>query len=256
MIKNEVALKNNRNNSGAKTKVKYLSQKNSNNYIINNIKNSDKINKNNNLKTNQDSQKINSKKQQNFVSFRKDIKKISHNNIQKDKKVAENITKNYKNYENSKKQEVRPNKLASINRKTTPTPHQLKIIKQNSKIDTNNQNVIYQKEKNNKIISERLINKEKKTIFRRSNTASNANRNKMTNNNKEKGKEKEKEKINEEIINEIKNINKQQTNKFSIYHFFKTNNIFFFIKNSKYNPDDPQFQPNENLEIIFLFFSF
>jgi hypothetical protein len=72
----------------------------------------------------------------------------------------------------------------------------------------------------------------------------------MTNNNKEKGKEKEKEKINEEIINEIKNINKQQTNKFSIYHFFKTNNIFFFIKNSKYNPDYPQFQPNENFEII------
>ena len=250
MIKDKVVLKNNRNNSGAKTKVKYLSQRNSNNYIKNNIKNSDKINKSNNLKTNQESQKINSKKQQNFVSFRQDIKKISNNNTQKDKKVAENISKIYKNYENSKKLEVKPNKLASINRKTTPTPHQLKIIKQNSKIDTNNQNVIYQKEKNKKIISERLINKEKKTIFRRSNTASNANRSKLANNNKEKGKEKDKEKINEEVINEVKNINKQQTNKFSIYHFFKTNNIFFFIKNSKYNPDDLQFQPNENFEII------
>lgn len=248
MIKNEVDLKNNRNSSGTKAKIKYLSQRNSDNYIINNIKHSDKISKNNNPKANQESQKNNSKKQQNFLSFRQDIKKLSNNNAQKDKKIAENMPKNYKNYENSKKLEVKANKLVSINRKTTPTPHQLKIVKQNSKIGTNNYNVINQKEKNKKIITERLINKEKKAIFKRSNTASSTNRNKMTNNNKDKGKEKEK--INEEVINEIKNVNKQLTNKFSIYHFFKTNNIFFFIKNSKYNPDYPQFQPNENFEII------
>ena len=246
MIKNEVVAKNNRNSSG--TKIKNLSQRNSNNYIMNNIKNSDKISKNNNLQTNNESQKNNSKKQQNFVSFRQDIRKIYNNNAQKDRKPSENISKNFKNNENSKKLEIKSNKLVSINRKTTPTPHQIKIVKQNSKIGTNNQNAINHNEKNKKIITERLINKEKKTIIKRSNTASNTNRNKIANNNKDKRKEKEK--VNEEIINEIRNVNKQQTNKFSIYHFFKTNDIFFFIKNSKFNPDEPQFQPNENYEII------
>ena len=247
MIKNEETLKNNRNSSETKAKINYLSQKNSNKYM-NNIKNSGKIGKNNNPKENQESQKNNSKKQQNFISFRQDIKKLSNNNKQKDKKIGENISQNYKNYENAKKLEVKSNKLVSINRKTTPTPHQLKIVKQNSKIDANNHKVFDQKEKNKKIITERIMNKEKKTTFKRNNTASNTNKKKMINNNK--GKEKEKEKINEEVINEIKNVNKQQTNKFSIYHFFKTNNIFFFIKNSKYNPDNPQFHPNENFEII------
>ena len=158
MIKNEEALKNNRNSSETKAKINYLSQKNSNKYM-NNIKNSGKIGKNNNPKANQESQKNNSKKQQNFISFRQDIKKLSNNNKQKDKKIGENISQNYKNYENAKKLEVKSNKLVSINRKTTPTPHQLKIVKQNSKIDANNHKVFDQKEKNKKIITERIIKK-------------------------------------------------------------------------------------------------
>ena len=165
MIKNEETLKNNRNSSETKAKINYLSQKNSNKYM-NNIKNSGKKTKNNNPKANQESQKNNSKKQQNFISFRQDIKKLSNNNKQKDKKIGENISQNYKNYENAKKLEVKSNKLVSINRKTTPTPHQLKIVKQNSKIDANNHKVFDQKEKNKKIITERIMNKEKKTTFK------------------------------------------------------------------------------------------
>ena len=163
------------------------------------------------------------------------VKKIqkSNNNVIISKKDNTNNPKALNLNKNQK------NPISTINRKNTFN----KIIRKNSGINLDKKINNIKEQKNRNIISERILNKEKNKEIKRNNTANSKtiikNKNKII----------EKEKSNDKVINEIKKLNKEQTNKFSIFHFFKSDNIFIFIKNSK----NYQIKPNNDYEIIFDF---
>ena len=232
---NEIAKITNTNN-----KEKTFIQKNANHFLTNNKK----IFINNKKQIKLESQKnisnILSKQTNNLYSFRKNSKIIQNNKLYINK-TNKNLNKNPSNQKNTKSFPV-----SFVNRKNTL--NKLKYSRKNSGTLINKKITKEQKEKDRNIISERISNKEKNFEIKRNNTAfaKRIIKNKYISNEKQQKKEEFKEKT----INEIKNLNKELSNKFAIFHFFKTNNIFLFIPNSKYNPDDANLKSNNNYEII------
>ena len=220
----------------------------SSNKISNIKKVTDKIINNNN-KIKQESQKnisnLFNKQFNNLKSARPNPKIIKDSEHQRIRSIFKNDNNITKNTENSKKSKT----LLNINRKNTPQI--LKIIRKNSGKIISKEINKEQKIKERNIISQRILNKEKITDIKRNNTTTISKKINKININKNTKNEKENEKIDEKIINEIKNLNKELTNNFSIFHFFKSDKIFFFIKNSKYNPNNElQLKQNEHFEII------
>ena len=230
MDKNVTNIKKKNNSEISKT-LKILSQRNNNNVIIPN-KNIDINPKSKNPTI------VLNKPSNNF--FRNNTKTLSNNNLNI-KNISKNIPTINKNKEKIKDTNTKTPSLPSFKR--INTPNKLQITRKTSGIINNKKIYNEQKNKEKKIISYRIESQGKPLNIKRNNTAINSK-------NSIKNKNIEKEKNNETIINEIKNINKEQTDKFTVYHFFKTNNLFLFIKNSKYNPNNEQFKPNSNFELI------
>ena len=156
--------------------------------------------------------------------------KVNLSNIDNNKQKLFNLNKNNINLNE------KSNPICTINRKNTFK----KIIRKNSEIPFNKKINNIKNQKNRNLISERILNKDKNFEIKRNHTA---NSREML---KNKSKINEKEKSNDKIINEIKKLNRDQINKFSIFHFFKSDNIFIFIKNSK----NSEIKPNKYFEII------
>ena len=228
-----------KNNSGMSNKLKNINERNNNNnnLIIPNKKINIFSKNKNPIKVKELEKNISNelaKPSNNFL--RNNIKAYTIDNNKLNMKNNKKNLSTAKNLEKIKISNTKPCSVSSLNR--INTPNKLKIQRKKSGI------IMNQKILNDRnIISYRIANKEKILEIKRNNTA-------LSTKNIPKNKNIEKEKNNEKVINEIQILNKEQTNIFSIFHFFKSNNIFLFIKNSKYNPNNEEFKLNENFEII------
>ena len=244
------------NNSKLRNKEKCPTQinNNSNYYITPNTK----INKNNKPSLKQESHKnisnLVTKPSNNLYSIKQNSKPFKNDN----KDIIKNINKNTSNANKTNKNIEKSNNLNNLNSKINSNPpiirkntfNQLKLVRKNSGAILNKKITNQQKEKDRKLISERISNKDKNFNIKRNNTATAKRIIKNKNTEKDETKENAKENGKVNNINEIKILNKEITNDFSIFHFFKTNNIFFFIKNSKYNSNELHFKSNNNFEIV------
>ena len=233
--------KNNSNDNSKITNIKekITTQRTTKNLISNNKQ----IDKNNKQSIKQESQKnisnTLSKQSNNLYYFRKNSNIFKINNKPNINNIQKNLPNTNKNSNNTNNTKHIP---TTINRKNTF--NKLKYTRKNSgKMKITKE----QKEKDRNIISERISNKQKNFEIKRNNTT--FDKKVIKNKNILNEKQQKKEDIKEKTMTEIKNLNKEQSNKFFIFHFFKTNNIFLFIPNSKFNPNDTNVKSN-NYKII------
>ena len=147
------------------------------------------------------------------------------------------FTKNRIKKNNSKKSEIKNSVLATFNKKLKL--NKLKVKRKNSK------NILFnineeQKEIDRNEIIKRIQNKELNHEINRKVDLSNSKINKINTKQTEI----------EKTLNDIKNLNKEQQNKFCFYHIYSSNHLFFFIPNSKYEEIKSKFNSNNNYEIL------
>jgi len=138
---------------------------------------------------------------------------------------------------NSKKSEIKNSVLATFNKKLKL--NKLKVKRKNSKNILLNINE-EQKEIDRNEIIKRIQNKELNHEINRKVDLSNSKINKINTKQTEI----------EKTLNDIKNLNKEQQNKFCFYHIFSSNHLYFFIPNSKYDEIKSKFHSNNNYEIL------
>ena len=155
---------------------------------------------------------------------------INNNNI---------LVKKNPNKENSKKSEIKSNLQSTNNKKNIW--NKLKIKRRKSKCILNNKINEEQKEIDRNAILQRIKNRViNHEIIRKTNNSGS----KITNINDNNLSE-----IQKTLI-EIKNVNKNQQNKFCFYHIYTTNHLYFFIPNSKYERIIKNTNPNNKYRIL------
>ena len=147
--------------------------------------------------------------------------------------------KNNKNKENSKKSEIKSSILSSFNKKNNLS--KLKFKKRKSKHILNDKINEEQKEIDRNAILQRIKNREINHVIKRKTNDSSSRTNKINNSNQTEI---------QKTLNEIKNLNKNQQNKFSFYHFYNSNHLYFFIPTSKYEEIKPVTKQNNNYQIL------
>ena len=147
--------------------------------------------------------------------------------------------KNNKKKENSKKSEIKSSILSSFNKKNSLS--KLKFKKRKSKHILNDKINEEQKEIDRNAILQRIKNREINHVINRKTNDSSSRTNKINNSNQTEI---------QRTLNEIKNLNKNQRNKFSFYHFYNSNHLYFFIPTSKYEEIKPVTKQNNNYQIL------
>ena len=199
-----------------------------------------KINENSSLNT---LRKINNNNSFNKTNKnRKNIKIDKPSSINLANKISKiSLPKNEKHYskkENSKKSEIKNSVLAMFNKKNTP--NKLKIKRKNSKSILNNKISEEQKELDRQAVLKRIKNRELNHEIKRKPYTSNSKVNNVNNKQSEI----------EKTLNDVKNLNKEQQNKFSFYHILGSNHLYFFIPNSKYEEIKNNSNLSNDYEII------
>ena len=157
-------------------------------------------------------------------------------NNENDFSVKTNIAK-----ENSKKSEMKGYILSQFNKKNSINKFKIKRRKSkhnilNSKINEE------QKEIDRNAILQRIKNREiNHEINRKINNSITKTNNKIISPNQLEI---------QKTLNDIKNLNKNQQNKFCFYHIFTTNNLYFYIPKSKNEETKENFKQNNNYEIL------
>ena len=141
--------------------------------------------------------------------------------------------------ENSKKSEMKGFILSQFNKKNSL--NKFKIKRRRSKNILNNKINEEQKEIDRNAILQRIKNREINHEINRKVNNSVSKNNKINNPNQIEI---------EKTLNDIKNLNKNQQNKFCFYHMFITNNLYFFIPSSKYSEIKENSKQNDNYEIL------
>ena len=147
--------------------------------------------------------------------------------------------KNNKNKENSKKSEIKSSILSSFNKKNSLS--KLKFKKRKSKHILNDKINEEQKEFDRNAILQRIKNREINHIINRKTSDSSSRTNKINNSNQTEI---------QKTLNEIRNLNKSQQNKFCFYHFYNSNHLYFFIPTSKYEEIKLNSKLNNNYQIL------
>jgi len=147
--------------------------------------------------------------------------------------------KNNKNKENSKKSEIKSSILSSFNKKNNLS--KLKFKKRKSKHILNDKINEGQKEFDRNAILQRIKNREINHIINRKTSDSSSRTNKINNSNQTEI---------QKTLNEIRNLNKSQQNKFCFYHFYNSNHLYFFIPTSKYEEKKLNLKLNNNYQIL------
>ena len=184
---------------------------------------------------------IQTKKINKNKSFRSFSKKNGKKNL--NNKLLTNTNKNliindFKK-EKSKKLEIKNSILASFNKKNSF--NKLKIKRKNSKGILNSQINEEQKELDRNEIIQRI---KKRAIDHEIKRKMNCSTSKISKINNSKQTEIEK------TLNDIKNLNKEQQNKFCFYHIIPSNHLYFFIPNPKYEEMKNNISNNPNYEIL------
>ena len=190
-----------------------------------------KIKKNNSFRS--------SNEKKDSFKMNKTIKANLNNKTSLPKDIGNNNFIKCKNKkENSKKSEIKNSVLASFNKKKKL--NKFKIKRKNSKNILFNHINEEQKEIDRNEILKRMQNKEINHEINRKVDLLNSTINKIN----------IKQTEIEKTLNDIKNLNKEQQNKFCFYHIFSSNHLYFFIPNSKYDELKLKFNSNNNYEIL------
>ena len=147
--------------------------------------------------------------------------------------------KNNKNKENSKKSEIKNSILSSFNKKNSLS--KLKFKRRKSKHILNDKINEEQKELDRNAILQRIKNREINHKINRKTNDSSSRTNKINNSNQTEI---------QKTLNEIRNLNKSQQNKFCFYHFYNSNHLYFFIPTSKYEEIKLNSKLNNNYQIL------
>ena len=147
--------------------------------------------------------------------------------------------KNNKNKENSKKSEIKSSILSSFNKKNSLS--KLKFKRRKSKHILNDKINEEQKELDRNAILQRIKNREINHKINRKTNDSSSRTNKINNSNQTEI---------QKTLNEIRNLNKSQQNKFCFYHFYNSNHLYFFIPTSKYEEVKLNSKLNNNYQIL------
>ena len=147
--------------------------------------------------------------------------------------------KNNQIQENQKKPEIKSSILGSFNKKNNL--NKLKINRRKSKHILNNKINEEQNEIDRKTILQRIKNRELSHVINRKMNDSETKINKINNSNQSEI---------QKTLNEIKNLNKNQQNKYCFYHFYNSNNLYFFIPDSKYEEIKVNKKLNTNYQIL------
>ena len=147
--------------------------------------------------------------------------------------------KNNKNKENSKKSEIKSSILSSFNKKNSLS--KLKFKRRKSKHILNDKINEEQKELDRNAILQRIKNREINHKINRKTNDSSSRTNKINNSNQTEI---------QKTLNEIRNLNKSQQNKFCFYHFYNSNHLYFFIPTSKYEEIKLNSKLNNNYQIL------
>ena len=236
-----IIIKNNSNNYRNYHQIKFTKN------IIDNKKINTTNNSKNNILTTKKVNQINNLNKLSNPSNKLNYERPKTKNINKNEQERIN---NFFNKKNNKNAENFKNSQTMSNVNNNNIPCKLKNIrKESSKVMNKkiNDDIEQKIKKGRNKTTQKISSKDIKNGMKRNSTSSlNKKINKISFNKISKN-EKE-EIVDEKNTKEAKDINKELNNNYSIFHFFKSNNIFFFIKKSNYN--DLQFKQNDDFEII------